>query len=79
MLTLERKRGEFKKRNKPNKVLNVLYKKKQTNPDLTYIINPHSKVKMKKRHISETDVVKSIEEFDKFYVNDDRTIVEKKI
>jgi hypothetical protein len=78
MNTIERKRVELNINKKPNKVLEILNKKKQSNPGVTYIINQHSKDNMKKRFISESEVVKSIEEFDKFYINDDRTIVEKK-
>ncbi len=79
MFWLERKRGEFKRKNTPNKVLKAINKAKQTNPDVTYKPTPHAKTEMKNRLISTRDVVKSIEECDRFYERDDKTVVEKKI
>ena len=79
MFIPDRKKWALNKSKKPNKVLNALNKKKQTNQNMKYVINPHSRKNMNERHISERDVVKSIEEFDTFSVNEDRSIVEKKI
>lgn len=79
MYTLERQRGDFKRRNTPNKVLNAINRKKQTNPDVFYKLTPHSKKQMKERNITTRDVVRSIEECERFYERDDKTVVEKKI
>ena len=62
-----------------NKVLSAIKKKKQTNPDVSYIINPHSREKMQERHITQRDVVRSIEEFDNMYESRERTVVEKRL
>jgi polysaccharide deacetylase 2 family uncharacterized protein YibQ len=79
MFNIERKKGELTQTKKPNKVLDILNSKKQTYPNVVYLMNPHSRYKMQSRKISEKEIIKSIEEFDKHYVNDDRTIVEKQI
>ena len=79
MKTLDRQQGKLNNIIKPNKVIEVINKWKQNNSNLVYIINQHSKSSMKKRRISKSDLIKSIEQFDKFYVNENRIIVEKQI
>jgi len=79
MKTIKKQKHKLNKVKRANKKLDVINIEIQTNPDVTYIINPHSRLNMIKRKITEIDIVKSIEEFDKYYINNDRTIVEKKI
>lgn len=76
---IHRKRGDIKTSYRSNKVLSVIKKKKQTNPKVMYIINSHSRSRMRSKHITQRDVVKSIEEFDKMYENRNWTVVEKRL
>lgn len=62
-----------------NKVLSVIKRHKQTNRDVSYITNTHSREKMKTLDITQRDVIKSIEECDKFYDNERWTVVEKRL
>lgn len=64
---------------KRSKVQQAIDKKRQTNPDVHYVIKKHTRDSMDERRITERDIVKSIEEFDKIYENDGKSVVEKKI
>jgi len=52
---------------------------KQTNPNVSYIIHPHSRLRLKEKHITHREVVKSIEEFDNIYEHENKSVVEKRM
>lgn len=79
MLWLSHSQPRVNKTPCKNKVLSAIKKVKQTNPNVSYIIHPHSRLRLKEKHITHREVVKSIEEFDNIYEHENKSVVEKRM